>query len=100
MLIYVNTRLYEMMDSFMLPERIRRSDGDYKTIKQIRIRNLNTYHNFLDLYYTLKYKNQFIKWLWKSREKRIQEQYAPEKLKELLEANEGEDLSEILEKWE
>ena len=110
---YNNTHLHEIIDEYILPEehlsRIRMipelvdASGNiiHGNIQERSIvRKLNTYHNFLNLCCALKYKNQFIKWLWKSREKKIQEQYSPEKLKELLETNEEQDLDEILEKWE
>ena len=99
--IYNNTRLYNFMRNFVPFDLLETQlNGEYDLRMEEKIANLNTYYKFVYLYYTLKYKSKFIKWLWKSREKKIQEQYSPEKLKELLETNEGEDLSEILEKWE
>jgi hypothetical protein len=60
-----------------------------KTLKKI--------NNFRDLYYSLKFKKHFIKWLWKSKEKKIMEKYHPKYLWENLE--EKTDLDEFLEKW-
>ena len=51
-----------------------------------------TLSKFRDLYYCIKYKFKFIKWLWKSREKKIQEEYHPDRLKEILE---GKDINDI-----
>jgi hypothetical protein len=60
-------------------------------------KNIEIVNNFLDLYYSLPFKKQFIKWLWKSREKKITEKYHPKYLLENLEEN--TDLDEFLNNW-
>ena len=54
-------------------------------------------NKFRYFYYSLKFKKQFIKWLWKSREKKIIEKYHPKYLLEYLEDN--TDLDEFLNNW-
>jgi len=49
------------------------------------------------MYYHLKFKKNFIKWLWKSKEKKIIEKYHPKYLLENLEDN--TDLDEFLNNW-
>ena len=51
-----------------------------------------TLGKFRDLYYCIKYKNKFRKWLWKSREKKVKEEYHPDRLREMLE---GKDINDI-----
>jgi Leucine-rich repeat (LRR) protein len=46
---------------------------------------INILNNFRYLYYCLKFKNKFNKWLIKSREKKIMAKYHPSKIDELLE---------------
>ena len=58
---------------------------------------LKIINKFRDIYYHLKFKKHFIKWLWKSKEKKIMEKYHPKYLWENLEEN--TDLDEFLEKW-
>jgi hypothetical protein len=53
---------------------------EIKTINTI----YNIIHNFRNLYYLLKYKKQFHKWLWKSREKNIISLYHPSNIIKLL----------------
>ena len=53
--------------------------------------------NLRHLYYSLQFKKQLIKWLWKSREKKIMEKYHPNYLLENLEEN--ADLDEFLNNW-
>jgi len=58
---------------------------------------LKIINKFHYLYYSLKFKKHFIKWLWKSREIKIMEKYHPKYLWENLE--EKTDLDEFMEKW-
>ena len=60
----------------------------------LQIKKLN---KFRSLYYQLKFKKHFIKWLWKSREKQIMEKYHPKYLLENLQEN--TDLDEFLNNW-
>ena len=62
-------------------------------------KKVKVYNRFRFMFYAIKFKKQFNKWLWKSREKKIKAQFSPEKLHELLEQNKGENLENILEKW-
>ena len=63
------------------------------------IRNkLKILNKFRDLYYCIKYKKQLRKWLWKSREKHIQEHFHPDRLRELL-VDEETDLDMVLVNW-
>ena len=51
-----------------------------------------TLSKFRDLYYCIKYKTKFRKWLWDIREKKVKEEYHPDRLKEMLE---GKDINDI-----
>jgi len=46
---------------------------------------------FRRTYYSLKFKNRFHKWLWRSRETKIKEKYSPANLIKLLEGIEDEE---------
>jgi Leucine-rich repeat (LRR) protein len=60
--------------------------------------NIRTLNNFCDLYYCLKFKNQFRKWLWeKVREPNIKKLYSPIYLVENL--KEEDDLDTFLDNW-
>ena len=63
-----------------------------KTNKILKIIN-----KFRSLYYQLKFKKHFIKWLWKSRERYFAEKYHPKYLLENLDEN--TDLDEFLNNW-
>ena len=59
---------------------------------------IQTLNNFRHLYYSLKFKTQFRKWLWvKVREPRIIKKYHPIYLIENL--DEHTDLDEVLNEW-
>ena len=58
---------------------------------------LNIINKFRSLYYTLKFKKHFIKWLWKCKKNQIMEKYHPKYLLDNLEEN--TDLDEFLENW-
>ena len=57
------------------------------TKKHVKILN-----KFINLYYCIKYKNKFRKWLWDIREKKVKEEYHPDRLREILE---GKDINDI-----
>ena len=48
--------------------------------------------NIIEKHYCIKYKNKLRKWLWDIREKRAKEEFHPDKLREMLE---GKDINEI-----
>ena len=67
---------------------------------------VKTINQFRNLYYSLKFKKQFRKFLWeKIREPKIQKYYSPNNLIELLRENENEnvdvdeELDEVLNNW-
>ena len=65
------------------------------TIIKLKIQKLN---NFKHLYYCLKFKLQFRKWLWeKIREPKIMQHYNPKYLIENL--NKNNELEEFLNSW-
>ena len=72
-------------------------DNIYTKYTEQIILQIKIINKFRDLYYHLKFKKHFIKWLWKSKEKKIMEKYHPKYLWENLE--EKTDLDEFLEKW-
>ena len=55
--------------------------------KKIKIIN-----QFRNLYYCIKYKRQFSKWLWDIREKKVKEEFHPDRLREMLE---GKDIDDV-----
>jgi Leucine-rich repeat (LRR) protein len=68
-------------------------DGGYdiNTIKP----NVKILNKFRFLYYSLKFKNKFRDWLWKKvREPKIQQQYHPSRLAELLKHEDIDDIDE------
>ena len=54
--------------------------------------NLRTLNKFRDLYYCIKYKNKFRKWLWSIREKKVKEEYHPDRLREMLKDKDIDDI--------
>lgn len=60
-------------------------------------KNIKILNNFRQLYYSIQFKKKFIKWLWKSREKKIMIKYHPNYLLENLHKN--TDLDEFLNNW-
>jgi hypothetical protein len=66
--------------------------------KQIKIVN-----QFRELFYTLKYKKQFLDLLWvRIREPKIRNKYHPSNLMAMLEEKEDitlDELDELLDKW-
>ena len=74
----------------------------YEIVNSVRVfeikQKLQILNNFRHLYYCLKYKKQFRKWLWeKVREVKIQQIYHPNYLIENL--REEDDLDTVLNYW-
>ena len=59
--------------------------------------NVKIVNNIRHFHYSLQFKKQLIKWLWKSREKKIMEKYHPNYL--LKNLDENTDLDEFLNNW-
>jgi len=87
-------------------------DNNYLPVKLIykneltdsKRNELNQYitclERFKELYQSLKFKRQFRDWLWiKVRLPRIQNQFHPDNLEEMLCNIDEEDLDETLNKW-
>jgi hypothetical protein len=77
-----------------------RSDNDtkycqyYNDMRKLKIQKVN---KFRFLYYSLKFKNKFRDWLWKKvREPKIQQQYHPSRLLELLKDKDSNNIDEEL----
>ena len=70
-------------------------NSDNVNIVKEKVKNLN---KFRLLYYCIKYKNKFRKWLWDIREKKAIEKYNPKYLIENL-VSEDIDLDTVLDKW-
>ena len=85
-----NNPVYDVL--YDLDNIIKTYEIPIKTNKILKIIN-----KFRSLYYQLKFKKHFIKWLWKSREKQIEEKYHPKYLLENLDEN--TDLDEFLNNW-
>ena len=86
---YLNTPIYRIVNSNI---------DSVKRIDTIR-RQIQIINRFRFLYYSLKFKKQFRKFLWeKIREPKIQKYYSPDNLIELLRENE-EDVDEVLSNW-
>ena len=92
---YINKKLYknedicDEMDYHGYP--ILSYNPDMNTIKQ----NIKILNRFRFLYYSLKFKNKFRHWLWqKVREPKIQKQYHPSRLLELLKDKDIDDIDE------
>ena len=76
-LYYNNNPIYDLLNS-----------DDISVIRN----KLKILNKFRDLYYCIKYKSKFRKWLWDLREKKIQENFHPDKLREMLE---GKDIDDV-----
>ena len=71
-------------------------DNDNNTLIKVK-QNIKIVNNFRHLYYSLQFKKQLIKWLYKSQKLLIMDRYH---LKYLLEnLNENTDLDEFLNNW-
>ena len=79
--------------------------GDLMEIDSINIytRNMRIIQNFKEIYYTLKCKKGFMKFLWKIREPKIRAHYHPENLIKLLNENKyelnSEEFERMLDSW-
>ena len=71
-------------------------DNDNNSLIRVK-QNIKIVNNFRHLYYSLQFKKKIIKWLWKSREKKIMEKYHPNYLLENLEEN--INLDDFLNNW-
>ena len=95
-ILYFNNNPF--LDYYIKPEEsLSMTDYIAKLRNQIEIIN-----NFRELFYALKYKKQFKKWLWHIREPKIRNKYKPENLIAMLEGKEDitlDELDELLEKW-
>ena len=63
---------------------------------------LNKITHFKDFYFLSKFKKKFISWLWKSREKKIQEKFHFKYLDEVIKKNESNpdfNLDDFIDKW-
>jgi hypothetical protein len=66
----------------------------YNDMRRLKIQKVN---KFRFLYYSLKFKNKFHDWLWKKvREPKIQKQFHPSRLLELLKDHDINDVDEEL----
>ena len=64
-------------------------DSDKLNVVKAKVKILN---QFRLLYYCIKYKERLRKWLWDVRENKAKEEYHPDRLKEMLE---GKDINDI-----
>jgi Leucine-rich repeat (LRR) protein len=71
-------------------------DNDNNSLMKVK-QNIQIVNNFRHLIYSLRSKKRFMKWLWKSKEKKIMEKYNPNYLLENL--KEDTDLDEFLNNW-
>ncbi len=63
---------------------------------------MNKLHKFRNLYYSLKFKKQFRKWLWERvRLPKIEAHYHPDNLINMLQedTNIDTDIDEVLNQW-
>ncbi len=81
-------------------EQNERSMTDFITEMQIQLKIIN---RFRELFYALKYKKQFLDWLWvRIREPKIRIKYHPDNLMKMLEGREEmtlDELDELIENW-
>jgi hypothetical protein len=76
-------------------EIITRYFDDYEYYRNTIKQNLKILNRFRFLYYSLKFKNKFRDWLWKKvREPKIQKQFHPSRLLELLKDHDINDVDE------
>lgn len=71
-------------------------DNDNNSLIKVK-QNIKIVNNFRHLNYSLQFKKRFIKWLWKSREKKIMEKYHPKYILDNL--KEDADLDDFLNNW-
>jgi Leucine-rich repeat (LRR) protein len=61
--------------------------------------DVKTLNNFRRMFYSLKYKGKFKRWLWNIRETLAMGKYSPANLEELLSQVEEEEFQEVLDTW-
>jgi len=83
----------------MAVNRRNQSENDFFSNDELKIikSKIAILNKFRYLYYCLRWKKKFTKWLWKIREPQIQQKYHPRYLLEHL--TEDDELEEFLEKW-
>jgi hypothetical protein len=90
-IVYNNNPIHEIITK---PVIVQHSSW-LATVKQ----QVSCLNKFRYLYYSVKYKPQFRKWLWeKVRKPKIEKKYHPKHLEELL-TNENADLDDVLHNW-
>jgi len=61
---------------------------------------VKTMYKFKYTFYTLKYKERFRTWMWNTIEKNAMNKYSPDKLNDLIDGIEDEEvLEEVLNSW-
>jgi hypothetical protein len=89
--------LNERIETFSFDENPISEIVNGENISVIKMQ-IQTINNFRDLYYSLKFKNQFKYWFWeKVMEPKIMKKYHPSYLLENL--HEDTDLDELLDNW-
>lgn len=99
---------YQVMENTPIGEIIRPTAAAFTAERSLSVAelldicraNLHKLNRFRELYYSLRYKRQFWKWLWnKYRITRIERAYHPDRLRERLEQEGGEeaDLEAVLQ---
>ena len=97
----LNTSLEELYCSYnQLPFKLN-CCGFLQNEKRNKLNQyIKCLERFKELYHTLKFKRQFRDWLWiKVRLLKIQNQFHPDKLEEMLYGATEENLEETLNKW-
>jgi Leucine-rich repeat (LRR) protein len=99
---------YHMMDNTPIGQWIepRVSDEALRNLSSFDVLglyrdNLQKLHRFREMYFALRFKRQFWRWMWnKHRIARIERAHHPDRLKERLEQDGGEeaDLEDVLQK--
>jgi Leucine-rich repeat (LRR) protein len=92
-LYYGQTPLFEILNNHGGLVDDRASYHDLLSIK----RKIQVLNQFQYLYYSLRFKKKFVKWLWKIREPMIQQKYHPSYLMANLAAE--DELEDFLENW-
>ena len=80
------------------------SDMYYSPVyyKKKDIVKINKWIHFREYYFLSKLKSKFLSWMWKSREKQIQQRFHPSKLIEFLKTvndDDGEALDNFINSW-
>ena len=75
-------------------------DYDYDIF--ITLYNSNAWNHFRFYYFLSKFRKKFLSWMWKAREKQIQQRFHPSKLLEFLQTvdnEDGEALDAFIDEW-